>query len=62
MTRGRQSSDVWAIKAHQILDRAAQGHGQPHHIDWALAYLGDTDGSAKIPRDLFTGHKELARA
>lgn len=62
MIRARESSDPWSHKAHQILDRARSGFGQPHHIDWALSYLGDKEGSQKIPKDLFTGHKEVARA
>ena len=52
MIRGRQSSDVWARCAHQILDKARAGHGLPEHVTWALAYLGDADGSTKIPHSL----------
>jgi hypothetical protein len=52
MIRGRQSSDNWARIAHLVLDKARAGHGSAEHIDWALSYLGDKDGSTKIPRDL----------
>lgn len=52
MTHSRDTSDNWALRAHAILDRARAGNGLMHHIEWALAYLGDTDGSTKIPRDL----------
>lgn len=52
MIQARQSSDVWARCAHQILDKARSGHGLPEQITWALSYLGDADGSAKIPHSL----------
>lgn len=52
MTHSRETSDTWALRAHAILDRARNGKGLAHHIEWALAYLGDTNGCAKIPRDL----------
>ena len=61
MTHSRDTSDRWALRAHAILDRVAQcSNGQPHHIAWALAYLGDAGGSAKIPRDLMTGTQKVA--
>jgi hypothetical protein len=59
MILARESSDVWARCACQILDKARQGHGLPEHIEWALAYLGDSEGSVKIPRSLMTGHREV---
>lgn len=59
MIQARESSDVWARCAHKILDKARAGHGLSEHITWALAYLGDTDGSVKIPRSLMTGHREV---
>lgn len=62
MTRGRESSDVWARRAHRILDQARAGYGLPHLIDWALAYLGDELGSTKIPRDLMGGGRHRAEA
>lgn len=52
MIRARESSDNWAHVAHGILDKARDGHGLPHHIEWAIVYLGDKPGSTKIPRDL----------
>lgn len=54
MIRARESHDDWAVYACKILDRARDGDGfaMPEHIDWALSYLGDKDGSTKIPRDL----------
>lgn len=56
MIRARESSDAWAHRAHHILDKARAGHGLPHHIEWALSYLGDDDsGRTKIPRDLMGG-------
>lgn len=61
MIPGRESSDPWSRKAHHILDQAMTGRGLDHHIEWALAYLGDTDKGAKIPRDLMVGSKQLER-
>lgn len=53
MTRGRHSSDRWARYAHHLLDRVRKGGTSskvtPQRIDWALAYLGDKDGSTKVP-------------
>jgi len=60
MIRARESSDSWGRRAHRILDRARTGHGMPEHIEWALSYLGDKDGSAKIPRDLMGGPNRQA--
>ena len=63
MIRARESLDRWAVYAHQILDRAQRGaFVKGNHIDWALSYLGDTNGSVKIPEDLMGGHrhKEVA--
>ena len=58
MVRARESADRWAVYAHRILDRAASGACvKGNHIDWALAYLGDSTGSTKIPADLFGGHR-----
>ena len=58
MIRARESLDRWAVYAHQILDRAQRGAAvKGEHIDWALAYLGDTNGSIKIPADLMGGHR-----
>lgn len=60
MAHSRDTSDTWALRAHAILDRARTGNGQPHHIEWALAYLGDTNGSTKIPRDLMGSGRAVA--
>lgn len=60
MIRARESSDRWGRRAHRILDRATAGHGQPEHIEWALAYLGDKPGSTKIPRELMGGPNRQA--
>lgn len=63
MTRGRESSDRWAVYAHRILDRAQRGaFVKGNHVDWALAFLGDMPGPTKIPQDLMGGnrHKEKA--
>lgn len=50
MTRGRESSDNWARRAHHILDRARDGGSvSSRQVDWALAYLGDKEGDARIP-------------
>jgi hypothetical protein len=58
MIRARDSLDRWALYAHHILDRVQRGgHSSADHIEWALAYLGDTTGSTKIPRDLQCGHR-----
>ena len=58
MIRARDSLDRWAIYAHRILDRVQRGgYATADHIEWALAYLGDTNGSTKIPRDLQCGHR-----
>ena len=61
MIRARESLDAWAHRAHRILDRAQHDHEvNPEHIEWALAYLGDTSGSAKIPRSLMGGGEPKA--
>ena len=62
MIRARESSDPWAQVAHRVLDRARNGHGIAEHIDWALSYLGDKDGSTKIPRDLMGGQRKAVPA
>jgi hypothetical protein len=62
MIRARESSDNWAHVAHGILDRARTGHGLAEHIDWALSYLGDKDGSSKIPRDLMGSQSKAVPA
>lgn len=50
MIRARQSLDRWAQYAHYLLDKAQRGlHVKGEYIDWALAYLGDTNGSIKLP-------------
>lgn len=66
MIRARESLDRWSRYAHEVLDRVQRGslRVKPEHIEWALAYLGDTSGSVKIPADLSRGHcfneKEVA--
>lgn len=60
MAHSRDTSDGWALRAHAILDRAQTGNGLAHHIEWALAYLGDIDGSTKIPRDLMGSGRTYA--
>lgn len=63
MIRGRESLDRWAVYAHHILDRAQRGaFVKGNHIEWALAYLGDTDGCVKIPEDLMGGHRHKVAA
>lgn len=63
MIRARESLDRWAQKAHEILDRAQRGgDATGAHIEWALAYLGDSTGSTKIPRDLMGGHRHAEAA
>jgi len=58
MIRARESLDRWAVYAHNILDRVQRGaFVKGNHIDWALAYLGDSEGSTKIPEDLCGGHR-----
>ena len=58
MIRARESSDRWGRYAHRILDRAGRGSFvKPNHVDWALAYLGDSDGCTKIPEDHKGGHR-----
>lgn len=58
MIRARESLDRWAVKAHEILDRVQRGgSASADHIEWALAYLGDSSRSTKIPRDLMGGHR-----
>lgn len=58
MIRARESLDRWAQYAHRILDRVRRGQDvKAEHIDWALAYLGDTNGPIKIPTDLMGGHR-----
>lgn len=62
MIRARESLDRWAIYAHNILDRVQRGaFVKGDHIDWALAFLGDSDGCTKVPADLMGGnrHKEV---
>jgi len=50
MTRGRESSDRWALYAHHLLDRVRTGGAvSACRVDWALAYLGDKDGCTKVP-------------
>lgn len=63
MIRARESLDRWARVAHDVLDQAQRDtfvHG--HHINWALAYLGDRAGSTKIPGDLKQGYDAKAAA
>jgi len=49
---GRESADRWARRAHHILDRArAGGAVSRSQVDWALVYLGDKEGDARIPRN-----------
>lgn len=60
MIRARESLDPYALKAHDILDKAQRGHGLADHIEWALAYLGDSGGSTKIPRSLMYAGKVKA--
>lgn len=62
MIRARESSDNWGRVAHQILDKARDGHGLPESIEWALAYLGDKAGSTKIPRDLMGSQSKAVPA
>lgn len=58
MIRARESLDRWAVYAHNILDRAQRGSFvKGNHVDWALNYLGDTEGCVKIPEDLQGGHR-----
>lgn len=59
MIRARESMDPWAQYAHRVLDRSQRAHVKPEHVEWALAYLGDMDGSSKIPTDLW-GRKPVA--
>lgn len=56
MIRARLSADKYALVAHKILDRVQRGIGSVH-TDWALEYLGDKPGSAKIPPSLYGGRK-----
>ena len=62
MIRSRESSDPWAHKAASILDQARAGHGLAEHIEWALAYLNDLDGSTKIPRTLMGGKRRKEKS
>jgi hypothetical protein len=57
MIRARESLDRWAHAAHDVLDQAQRDPLVPgHHINWALAYLGDRAGNAKVPRDIRAGY------
>ncbi len=57
MIRARESLDRWAHAAHDVLDQAQRDRMVPgHHISWALAYLGDRAGNAKVPRDIRAGY------
>lgn len=57
MIRARESLDRWSRYAHEVLDRVQRGSRvKPDHVEWALAYLGDTTGSVKIPADLSRYH------
>jgi hypothetical protein len=57
MIRARESLDRWAHAAHDVLDQAQRNPMVPgHQINWALAYLGDRAGNAKVPSDIRAGY------
>lgn len=57
MIRARESSDLWAIRAHELLDQVQQGEPiKQEHVNWALNYLGDRAGSLRVPADLVGGY------
>lgn len=62
MIRARESSDRWARRAAAILDRARDGRGLADEIAWALAYLGDLECGAKIPRSLHGSGRATPKA
>lgn len=57
MIRARESLDRWARAAHDVLDQSQRDANVPgHHINWALAYLGDRAGNAQVPREIRCGY------
>lgn len=57
MIRARESLNRWARAAHDVLDQAQQDRFIPgHHINWALAYLGDRAGNATVPKEIRCGY------
>ncbi len=57
MIRARESSDLWALRAHDLLDQVQRGEQiKQEHINWALNYLGDRAGSLSVPSDLVGGY------
>jgi len=63
MIRARESLDVWAVRAHDLLDQQQRSEPVPaSHVNWALSYLGDRAGSTKVPADLAGGYDAVEAA